>query len=434
MNYQRLPYLSNTAPYFQALAPLGKRVWLDSGKPHSDYGRYDILSAAPIHVLNNPTIEIIESHVAQLHTASAALRQKHPHLPFHGGAIGYFNYEHNAAEFGITPHHEARPSIVGIFNWALIQDHKEKTAHLLFLESCDKHVSQKITQQLTQASQTLATEFSVNNLTNDISREHYIQNIDRIHEHILAGDSYQVNFSQRFSGDFEGASDAAYLTLRQVMPSPFSAYCELGDDDILSLSPERFIHLENHIATTQPIKGTIARGATKEEDDVLANTLLNSEKNRAENVMIVDLLRNDFSQSCEPFSVKVPKLFALESFANVHHLVSTVEGKVKADVSPLTFFMRCFPGGSITGAPKKRAMEIIRDLETTPRNIYCGSVFYLSTNGKLDSNIAIRTLLVSEEKIYCWGGGGIVFDSQAGEEYDESLQKIAVLIETLKRH
>ncbi len=433
MHYYRLPYLKNSDAYFQALAPLGKRIWLDSGKPHAHHGRYDILSAAPQKVLGNPSIAAIESCVEQLETASATLREQHPELPFHGGAMGYFNYEYNASDFGIPPREDLCPSLVGIFDWALIQDHHEEIAHLFFLDNCDNDFPEKVKQLLSNRSNAPSLPFSVSDLSNDVTQESYVASVDRIHEHILAGDSYQVNFSQRFSGNFEGSADTTYLKLREVMPSPFSAYCELGDDCVLSLSPERFIQLQNRTALTQPIKGTTARGATKEEDDTLAKCLLNSEKNRAENVMIVDLLRNDFSQSCEPFSVKVPKLFALESFANVHHLVSTVEGKVAEGVSPLTFFMRCFPGGSITGAPKKRAMEIIANLEKFARNIYCGSIFYLSTSGKLDSNIAIRTLLIHDEKIYCWGGGGIVADSVAEDEYDESLQKIAVLLETLTK-
>lgn len=183
---------------------------------------------------------------------------------------------------------------------------------------------------------------------------------------------------------------------------------------------------------TKPIKGTIRRGVDEQQDKSLACELLQSEKNRAENLMIVDLLRNDFGQNCKAASVKVPHLFALESYANVHHLVSTVTGELNDGIDELSFYHDCFPGGSITGAPKKRAMEIIDELEPHPRNIYCGSIVCISANGRLNSSIAIRTLLIKDNSIYCWGGGGIVADSKAEEEYQESLQKVGALMRELE--
>lgn len=417
------------------LEKLDKVVWLDSGKPSSTYGRYDILTAAPVEVLENPSTLEVEQHVAKLQQYIPP-QQLH-RQPFIGGAIGYLNYEHNSEDFAIPQRHAKLSSHFGIYHWALIQDHKEKTAELVFLSLCTDEFKQKIVDLVTQDKSPLAQKnathnFSVTGLHANLSKAEYLASLDKIMQHIIAGDTYQINFSQRFSGDFSGSPKSAYLALRKVLPSPFSAYIDLCEDKILSLSPERFIQIDQDKVKTQPIKGTAPRGLTPEDDAELAENLLNSEKNRAENLMIVDLLRNDFSQSCRPFSVKVPKLFELESFANVHHLVSTIEGRIEDGISPMEFFMRCFPGGSITGTPKKRAMEIINDLEEHPRNIYCGSVCYLSANGNFDSNIAIRTLLVSENKIYCWGGGGVVADSDPEEEYQESLHKIGVLIEALQ--
>lgn len=427
-----IPYLVDTSGYFLAVAMLGKPVWLDSGKPYSSHGRFDILTADPVEVLLNPTMREIESAVDSLGRPIPVSQNKEHYIPFWGGAIGYFNYEFNAAEFAIPPAKApTRPSAFGIFSWAIIQDHLKQTAHLICLPAVNPVYRHRLLELIAEAQAKADLAFSVSNFKGDLSEADYLAKLQEIRQYIVAGDAYQVNFAQRFSGDFSGSTLAAYLHLRKVMPSPHSAFLQLDEDAILSFSPERFIQINQGQAITQPIKGTIARGKTLAEDQALAETLKNSAKNLAENVMIVDLLRNDFSKHCRPFSVKVPTLFSLESFANVHHLVSTVTGELETGVSALAFFMACFPGGSITGAPKKRAMEIIHELEDQPRNIYCGSVCYLSSDGNFDSSIAIRTLLISENKIVCWGGGGIVIDSDPQEEYRESLQKIGVLIAAL---
>jgi len=430
-----IDYLPDSTEYFLRLAPLGRRVWLDSGKPRSDYGRFDILSAAPRQRLFNPSETEVENAVAGLLEEHSSAFFRDHELPFWGGAIGYFNYEHNRKDYGLTTPLEAeRESVVGIFDWALIVDHQLGRANVVVLSSCDPASARTALDALTFEGAPPARKYCVTDFQPDISQDRYLAKIKTIKDYINSGDTYQINFSQRFSGTFSGASDAAYLALRAALPSPFSAYIDLGEDAILSFSPERFIAVDNGQACTQPIKGTAPRGKSKSDDARLAEHLIKSVKNRAENVMIVDLLRNDFSKCCLPFSVKTPSLFALESFANVHHLVSTVTGQLDQKTSPLSLFKHCFPGGSITGAPKKRAMEIIYELEDNPRNIYCGSIFYLSCHGRLDSSITIRTLLISEDHVYCWGGGGIVSDSDAEEEYKETLQKVGILIEHLTTH
>src|SRR5690606_2787944 len=231
--------------------------------------------------------------------------------------------------------------------------------------------------------------------------------IGRILDYLRAGDCYQVNYAQHFQAPWRGDPWQAYRHLRQLLPSPYSAYLEWPDHAVLSLSPEQFLGVEGDRVQTRPIKGTAPRGATATEDDALAARLRNSAKDRAENLMIVDLLRNDLGKSCVPGSITVPELFALESLANVHHLVSTVTGRLRRDQTPLDLLAHCFPGGSVTGAPKRRAMEIIAELEPVGRALYCGSVFHASAHGRLDSSIAIRTLLVAGDQIHCWGGGGI---------------------------
>lgn len=391
----------------------------------------------------NPSIEALNREISTLNTPENRLPLEAHSLPFWGGVIGHFNYEYDdktkdlCFEFGQQEKHQNRSdSVFGVYHWALIQDHEQRKACVVFLSSMEEPQRNLVLDTLVSAQANLDTEqdsgvFSVTHLKPHIKKSDYLAAVDKIQAYIRAGDTYQINFSQQFSGEFKGDTDATYIALRKTLPSPFSAYMELGDETILSLSPERFIQVKNDDVLTQPIKGTAPRGKTISDDDVLANQLMNSDKNRAENLMIVDLLRNDFSKSCRPHSVKTPQLFALESYANVHHLVSTITGKKHSSVSPLEFMMRCFPGGSITGAPKKRAMEIIDELEQHSRNIYCGSVCYINVDGQLDSNIAIRTLLVKEDRIYCWGGGGIVADSNAEEEYQESLHKVGSLLKAL---
>ena len=221
-----------------------------------------------------------------------------------------------------------------------------------------------------------------------------------------------------------------YKELRKNLPAPYSCYYQLGNTKqaILSFSPERFIKLHGDKVETKPIKGTARRGNDNKSDILQAKGLINSEKNKAENLMIVDLLRNDLGKSCIPGTIKTPKLFELQSFKNVHHLVSTVTGTIRKDQTALSLLRGCFPGGSITGAPKKRAMEIIDELEPCQRSVYCGTIGYISTAGRMDTNIAIRTLVIDGDNIHCWGGGGIVADSNAEDEYQEIFDKIEPLI------
>lgn len=428
--------LDSAQDLFLKLESLGKRIWLDSGIDEHPDKHFDILSAGPIETLENPAIEDLElthkRHFPEKLQKDSLLES----FPFVGGIVGYFNYEYAHESFSLPTHDDTReqqlPSVFGVYDWSIVINHRRQTTHIIFLASCSPERRHQILELL-ESEAGPQKPFSVAPLIEETSYEEYAKNIERIHAHILDGDTYQINYAQRFSAAFSGAADTAYCHLREALPGPFSAYLELNTDAILSFSPERFISVKHGEAQTKPIKGTIARGQTPDEDRSLAQQLVSSEKNRAENVMIVDLLRNDFSKACEPHSVKVTKLCDLESFKNVHHLVSTIEGKLEKNTSILGFFMNCFPGGSITGAPKKRSMEIIHTLEKHPRNIYCGSICLYSAHGYFDSNIAIRTLCISEGNINCWGGGGIVIDSNAQDEYAESRQKVSSLIEALNK-
>ncbi|WNO11232.1 aminodeoxychorismate synthase component I [Teredinibacter sp. KSP-S5-2] len=430
INTIELPYLEDSSQYLLRLEGFTNRVWLDSGYPAHTSGRYDILSANPVQVLHNPSYIDIEQAIA---THCQVTESHNSDLPFIGGAIGYFNYDYNHKHFAIfSSKKEKHTSTIGIYTWAVIQDHLKKTSALVFQPNCTQQSQQEIYSALTQGiPKNPRKRFSVSKFESNVDKAEYLKKIQQIKEFILAGDTYQVNYTQEFRAEFSGNPSEAYLALRKSSPSPYSAFLGFDKSQILSLSPEQFIAINNNQAQTQPIKGTISRSENPKTDKENAQKLQESEKNRAENLMIVDLLRNDFSKCCIPHSVKTPQLYQLQSFINVHHLVSTVTGTVKESVSPLNFFLQCFPGGSITGAPKKRAMEIIEELEAHNRGVYCGSVFYLSADSNFDSNIAIRTMQIIDQQIFCSGGGGIVVDSIAEEEYQESIDKISHLMKSL---
>lgn len=273
----------------------------------------------------------------------------------------------------------------------------------------------------------LASEFS-----SDLPHSDYLHAIARIHHYLRAGDCYQVNFARRFSARFSGDPFSAWLRLNQQHPAPHSSFFRLANGDcVFGVSPERFLQIRNGVVITEPIKGSRQRGDTPQQDQQIGEELLNNPKDRAENLMIVDLLRNDLGKVCQAGSVKAEPLFELRRFSNVQHLVSTITGQLLAQVHPLDALLSCFPGGSITGAPKKRAMEIINELEPVPRGFYCGSQFVLDSDGNLDSNILIRTFQTHGEQIICHGGGGIVIDSDAEQEYQESLFKVEKLMAAL---
>ncbi|EKF72813.1 para-aminobenzoate synthase component I [Alcanivorax hongdengensis A-11-3] len=268
--------------------------------------------------------------------------------------------------------------------------------------------------------------------TADMAHQQYRQRIDKILAYLEAGDCYQVNLAQRFSATFEGDPLAGWQKLLWQHPAPHACFFRMGEDALFGVSPERFLSIQQDRVVTEPIKGSRPRGATPEEDARLGEALRQHPKDRAENLMIVDLLRNDLGACCEPGSVRAEPLFELRRFSNVQHLVSTVSGRLRAELTPLDALLSAFPGGSITGAPKRRAMEIIAELEPSPRGAYCGSFFWQDDLGNFDSNILIRTMQTRGKHLYCHGGGGIVYDSDPAEEYRESLFKVEKLMAALQ--
>ncbi|MGL6160221.1 aminodeoxychorismate synthase component I [Microbulbifer sp.] len=440
MQIVSLPYSVNTPVAFQAVADLPAPVWLDSGRPLACGGRFDIISADPVQTLQLQADS--PEPFAQLDDLLCELcpQESDGQLPFCGGAIGYAGYElgREGNHLDIDPRAADLPAgFFGLYTWALIVDHQLCASHLVFHPACTRIQKRDLVARFTavrwQTEPRTESFRLLSRFTHEFSPREYRDRIGKILDYIRAGDIYQANFTQRFSAGYEGDPLTAYLALRQRAAGPFSAYLELPQGSLLGLSPERFIRADGGDLQTEPIKGTAPRADDPEADTRLADALRRSAKDRAENLMIVDLLRNDFGKLCERGSVRVPKLFELASFANVHHLVSTVTGRLPEGRSFAELLAACFPGGSITGAPKRRAMEVIRELELSPRGVYCGSVCYISSCGRADSNISIRTFTAAGGRLTCAAGGGIVADSDPAAEHEECLNKVRLLLDTAEQ-
>ena len=442
-----LPYSPDPLGVFACLRARPGAVLLDSGRPIAN-GRFDIISSDPLATLEvtsdgNPSLSSHQfSPPSHLANDAFALQQwlldqldipnEPSELPFLGGLIGYWGYDLGRKTLSI-PSGQASPvalpqARLGLYDWCITLDHAAQQAWLIATPERRDQVKTWLA-----ASPDQSGAFALNNAFQaELSHEQYVSRFNAVQRYIRAGDCYQINLAQRFYADYEGDEWQAYLRLRQATPTPFSGFMAWGDKAVLSLSPERFIQCSNREVETRPIKGTRPRGATPEEDQALAEQLLISTKDRAENVMIVDLLRNDLGRVCKPGSIRVPQLCRLESYPNVHHLVSVVQGTLADSYTPLSLLEAALPGGSITGAPKIRAMQIIDELEPCQRSVYCGSLGYVDVRGSMDTSIAIRTMVAEAGRLHVWGGGGLVADSQADEEYTETLDKIRHLIGALE--
>jgi len=450
---EALPYFEDSAALFAPWAERHFAVFLDSGYPHGHQGRYDIIAAEPFIslVTRGKLTEIREGGrirlspddpFALVKQALGKASDSLPELPFCGGAIGYFGYD-------LARRLEKMPALaadaenlpemaVGIYDWALVVDHQERRSWLVAqgrdpaTASRWPHLRHAFSQIQTigwpRASFRIEGEAVPN-----LSHAAYLQAFRRIQHYIREGDCYQVNLAQRIAANCHGNPWVAYETLRHINPAPFSAFLNYPKAQVLSSSPERFLQCVGGEVETKPIKGTRPRSPNPEEDMYSLQALRESLKDRAENLMIVDLLRNDLGKHCVPGSVHVPVLFDVESFTTVHHLVSTVRGRLDPAHHALDLLRDCFPGGSITGAPKIRAMEIIEELEPNRRGVYCGSIAYIGFDGNMDSNITIRTLVHSDGSIRFWAGGGIVADSDPESEYQECYHKAAAMLTLLEQ-
>lgn len=443
-----LPYRPDAVlDYFTPLADQPWSMLLHSG--HSDHpdSRYDILVAGPAVTLvtRDGVTEIVCGDrcecrdddpfalVQQQLTAAGMMASPDADLPFQGGALGFFGYDlaRGIETLPVLAQQDLPlPEMaIGIYRWAVVADHLRRT---LTLVSHDDPAP--ILARLTAAAPPSPAPFHLlGPWRANMTRADYGDKFRQVQRHLLAGDCYQVCLSQRFSAPCDGDEWPAFRLLLAHNRAPFSAFIRLANQAVLSLSPERFLRLRDGAIQTRPIKGTLPRLADADADRQQAARLAASAKDQAENLMIVDLLRNDIGRVAQPGSVRVPPLFAIETFTAVHHLVSTITAVLPDDRSPCDLLRACFPGGSITGAPKVRAMEIIERLEPQRRSAWCGSIGYISCCGAMDTNIAIRTLLVADRHIHCSVGGGLVADSDEEAEYQETLAKVASLLPLLER-
>ena len=407
-------------------------VFLDSSA-RGALGRYSFLTADPIARVDKDADPL---KAAQMLLAPHA-RSPRPDLPpFQGGIAGYLGYD-----WGADLERVRRPAggpdvpdaVLGLYDWVIAWDHRESRAWIVAWE---QERLAWVRNRLNARVRTPPADLRLSppsSVVSNFTRREYEGAVTRIHDYIAAGDVYQVNLAQRFGTSFTGAPFELYTRARARNPAPFGAYLALGDVTVVSISPERFLRLDGATGAVEarPIKGTRPRGTTPAEDSALAAALTGSGKDRAENVMIVDLLRNDLGKVCRPGSVLVPELYALESHPTVHHLVSTVTGVLADGVGAFDLVRAAFPGGSVTGAPKIRAMEIIAELERGPRGVYCGAIGYISATGTMDLNIPIRTVVLHNGSASFHAGAGIVWDSDPASEYEETLVKARALIDAL---
>jgi para-aminobenzoate synthetase component I len=360
--------------------------------------------------------------------------------PFQGGAVGYFGYE-------LAQHLENLPTpkfsnfdypdlAMGFYDLVIAFDHLKKKSWIFSsgfpkenIYEQEKHANKRINYIKgiisTDNQNNYLQPINKNILSSNFTKSKYKESVKKAIDYIYEGDIFQANISQTFSTELnENLNDfSIYLQLREKNPAPFSAFYRHRENSVLSSSPERFLKVTDGLVETRPIKGTRLIGSTESEDKIIKNELINSQKDRSENIMIVDLMRNDLSKVCKPNSISTPELCNLETYKNVHHLVSVVRGELKDGMTSIDLVKACFPGGSITGAPKIRAMEIIHELEPSPRGPYCGSLGYIAFNGDMDINILIRTITIHKNSLQYQVGGGIIAESNEEDEYQETLHK-----------
>jgi len=451
---------------------------LESAARSERLGRYSFLTADPFLVLRSRgttveqrSAEGVERTEGDPFRILQALLRRHvveavaglP--PFQGGAAGYFAYDlaHHLERIPEPRHDDlVLPDLcIGFYDWVVAWDHLLGRCWLIATglpsPPGDERRSRAV-ERATEVRRWLGRAappipalsagpepppresprtFPVPGLPgvdSTFSRSGYVEAVERVREYILAGDIFQANLSQRLHAPFAGPPFALYRTLRRRNPAPFAAYMQMDEAAVVSASPERFLLLDGDRVETRPIKGTAPRGINPMHDMALELALLASEKDRAENVMIVDLLRNDLSRVCADHSVAVPELCTIERYATVHHLVSTVTGRLRAEFDAVDLLRAAFPGGSITGAPKVRSMEIIAELEPTRRSVYTGAIGYIGFDGAMDTNIAIRTFILRRDTAFFQVGGGIVADSDPEREYMETLDKARGLVAALEAH
>jgi para-aminobenzoate synthetase component I len=466
-----------TAPeLFELVKNSPYSFFLDSGMDPQRLGRYSFLGSEPFLIMRSRSSEITiirgQEHKVQhgnpFDTIGRLLEvYKLDHcpapVPFLGGAVGYFSYDlcHFIERLPSTAIDDLKlpETYFAFYDTIVAFDHLERRTYLVATGFPETEEGQRLRRARMRLEEMKALLYAASSsqkaslirrkksgegefqpaqenreilLKSNFTPEEYMKAVNRVREYIAAGDAFQVNLSQRFEADLKILPYELYKRLRAVNPAPFASYLNFPGIAIVSASPERFLKVQSDLVETRPIKGTRPRGKDSVEDERLAHDLTHSAKDRAENLMIVDLERSDLGRVCHYGTVKVTELAILETFPTVFHLTSTVVGRLRRGKSNIDLLKATFPGGSITGAPKVRAMEIIDELEPTKRSIYTGSIGYLGFNEDMDINIVIRTFLIKEGKAYFQVGGGIIYDSDSEAEYVETLDKAKALIQALQ--
>lgn len=445
------PYRS-TAEIFQILGEERDSVFLDSSLVN-DLGRYSIIGRNPYLKLLKDGDSFFINNIEETEiTFEEYLRkylQNHKDknqtdLPLVSGAVGYFSYEYGRKLMEIASGEKdivSIPDAVLIFyDLYIIEDCKEKRTFLIAngTETPAEELLQKTEEEIQAGDQKKLSYINSKDTSFDIEvfpnfkKEEYKKAVDDMIHYIIEGDIYIANMTQQMTVKSEKQPKDVFLDLRKNNPSPFGGYLDYEDFQIVCASPERFLRMKKGHVETRPIKGTRKRGDTPEEDLLMRKELENSDKDKSELLMIVDLERNDLNRVCKPGSVKVTELFTVEEYATVFHLVSNIEGELEEGKNFADLLEATFPGGSITGAPKYRAMEIIDELEHGRRNLYTGSIGYLTLDGDCDFNIVIRTALHKDGRYHLGVGGGITAESELEFEYEETLQKAKAVLEAMK--
>jgi para-aminobenzoate synthetase component I len=449
--YRLIDTLLDMTGIFAAFLDLPYPVLLDSPQSGTTPARYSYLAADPFMVVRSKGQRVWIEERGEISDVEGspfdALRdllgryRTAPVVglpPFQGGAIGYLAYElahHLELLPGAAEDNLGLPELnVAFYDWVVARDETTGETWTIATGIPDGGKSGArdrldwIEERVHRPPATASTSeraVTASQVTSNFTKDAYMRAVRTVKDYIAAGDVYQVNISQRFEADITGDPWELYRRLRHVNPSPFSAYLGFPEVSVLSASPEEFLKLEDGLLRTRPMKGTRPRGRSASENQDVAAELLASEKDRAENVMIVDLMRNDLGRVCVPGSIAVPELFAIEEYPTVYQMVSTVTGRTRTGVGPVEVLEACFPGGSVTGAPKIRAMEIIDEIEPVQRSVYCGAIGYIGFDGSMLMSVPIRNILVTGDKAYIQVGGGIVADSDPESEYRESLDKAA---------
>ena len=445
MHIFNLPYQEKSSHWYDKFASSRAPIFLDScyqANDHlNDFNRYDFVCWDPfIEIIQKGSKTLIikegtsflsdESFEETVDVIYSGLLDSYGNdslLPFTGGLIGYLSYQfgQKSTKDAVLPHARANA-----YKNTILVDHLKKKTHFISLNN--KNDADALYDQCLNHRNENGDDFVVTGPVENIeSFEEYKQKFNKIQQYITDGDVYQVNLATKFSTNYSGDPWIFYKKFREINKSPYMAYLKFEDYSVISGSPEQFISVNGSTITSRPIKGTMPRGSDSKSDNSNYHKLRSSEKDKAENLMIVDLIRNDLGKNCDTGSVNVKKLFTIESYPNVHHLVSSIEGQLKKEISPWSALCDAFPGGSITGAPKKRSIEIIDELESFSREVYCGSIFYLSFNKTMNSNIAIRSLIAYDGKLEYFSGGGITKSSTVKSEYNEIFNKAANIEKTI---